>query len=155
MARRDDTTALCLLLLPGVLEELPYAQRLRELLRAPAVVAVEPARLSARRTGDSVAATQARRLTKKLDGKPRVVVVFHPAQYRLARALIGHHTECELWYGPVEASFDDDERLAELDMLARERATLMFSPHGEAGEPAFRQNGALWDRLEELNVARR
>lgn len=147
-----DTTPLCLLLLPAVLEELPYADRLRELLRSPAVVAVEPARWSARRTGDGIAATQARRLKKKLPGVPRVAVVFDPAQYRLARALIAHNVECELWYGPALPAPPEHE---ELDLLARERATLVFAPHHEPGEPAFRQNAPLWDRLEELRVARR
>lgn len=148
-----DDTALCLLLLPGVLEELPYAERLHELLRAPGVVAVEPPRWR-RRTGDAVASTQARRLIKRLPGKPRVAIVFHPVQYRLARALIGRQSECELWYGPAEDSHDD-EQLAELDMLARQRAAYVFSPAVEPGEPAFRLNAPLWDRLEALRVARR
>jgi hypothetical protein len=149
-----DDTELCLLLLPGVLEELPYDERLRELLRAPAVVAVEPARWSGRRTGDAVAATQARRLTKKLPGTPRVTVVFHPAQYRLARALLGRHPGCELWYGPAAERFEE-RQLHELHALARQRAALTFSPHPVEGEPAFRLNAPLWDRLEELRVARR
>ena len=149
-----DENVLCLLLLPGVLEELPYAERLRELLRAPTVVAVEPARISAWRSGDAIAATPARRLTKKLPGPPRVLVVFHPVQYRLARALLARHRECELWYGPQDDRFED-ERHAELDLLARERAALVFAPHAPPGEPAFRQNAELWDRLEELRVARR
>jgi hypothetical protein len=153
-AVRKDDTALCLLLLPAVLEELPYAERLKELLRAPSVAAIEPPRWR-RRTGDSIAATQARRLTKKLPGTPRVAVVFHPRQYRLGRALIGRHMECELWYGPAESSYAGDEELEELDMLARQRAALVFDPHPKPGEPAFRSNASLWDRLEELNLARR
>jgi hypothetical protein len=149
-----DDTPLCLLLLAGVLEDLPYAERLRELLRAPGVVAVEPARVNRRATGDMVAATQARRLTKKLPGQPRVTVVFHPAQYLLARALIGRNRECELWYGPADGAYDTD-RLRELDLLARERAELEFSPHAQNGLPAFQQNTDLWDRLEQLRIARR
>jgi hypothetical protein len=83
-----------------------------------------------------------------------VAVVFDPAQYRLARALIARHAGCELWYGPAQTSFDDP-RLAELHDLAVQRATLEFVPHHAAGEPAFRQNAPLWDRLEELTVAQR
>jgi hypothetical protein len=148
-----ETTPLCLLLLPGVLEDLSYAERLRELLRSPAVVAVEPPRWG-RRTGDGIAVTQARRLTKKLPGVPRVAIVFHPAQYRLARALIGRNAGCELWYGPAETAFADPLD-AEHDTLARQRAALLFSSGHDPAEPAFRANAELWDRLEELQVARR
>jgi hypothetical protein len=152
---RDQTTPLCLLLLPGVLEDLPFAARGRDLLRAPAVVAVEPARVAARRGGDALAATQARRLGKRLPGTPRVVVVLDPDQYGLARALIGRHEACELWYGGRVAP-GDDERRVEHHRLATQRAVLTFDPGApDAGEPAHRSNDPLWTRLEELGIARR
>jgi hypothetical protein len=150
----DKDTPLCLLLLPGVLEELPFASRGQDLLRAPAVVAVEPGRVAPRRVGDALAATQARRLAKKLPGKPRVVVIVGTDQYVLARALIGRHDGCELWYGRTpDRSTGRDE---ELDRLAAERAVLVFDPAPPGpGRAAHDSNSPLWDRLEELRVARR
>jgi hypothetical protein len=152
---RDDTTPLCLLLLPGVLEELPFVARGQDLLRSPAVVAIEPPRVGARRMGDALASTQARRLTKKLPGRPRVVAILDPDQYSLARALIARQQECELWYAGSPGAGADPRR-AELDHLASRRAALIF----DAGPPrpdetAHRANDALWSRLEELGVARR
>ena len=57
--------------------------------------------------GDGLAATQARRL--KLPGVPRVIVIFHPLQYPLARGLIARHPDAELWYwrwDRYEAAYD-------------------------------------------------
>lgn len=147
-----DAIPLCVLVLPGVLEELPFAARGRDLLRAPAVVAVEPARWRTRRLADAVAATQARRLRRRLPGTPRVVVILHPEQYPLARALIAHDRACELWYGPPQAV---EGRLAGLDRLASERAALRFDPAPAGDRPAFHANAPLWERLEELAIARR
>lgn len=150
-----DGTPLCLLLLPGVLEELAFADRGRDLLRAPAVVAVEPARWRARVLADAVAATQARRLDKHLPGVPRVVAILHPEQYRLARAVIARHRDCELWYGEAQAGGALAGRLADLDHLARRRAALVFDAGREPGRAPFQANGELWARLETLGVARR
>lgn len=153
--RVDGPTPLCLLLLPGVLEQSPFASRAEDLRRAPGVAVVEPARIGARRAGDRVAATQARRLGKKLPGAPRVVVVLHPLQYRLARALIARYQQCELWYAPGGAAFPPGA-LADLDALARERSAFGFDPSPPGpGEVAFQQNAALWERLEQLGIARR
>lgn len=149
------STPLCLLLLPGTLEESFFASRAEDLRRSPGVAVVEPARIGARRAGDRVAATQARRLGKKLPGVPRVVVVLHPLQYRLARGLIARHAGCELWYAPGDVTFPDG-RLAELDALACERAAFTFDPSPpEPGEAAFQRNALLWERLEQLGIARR
>ena len=151
----DRTTPLCLLLLPGVLEELPFAARGKDLLRAPAVVAVEPGRISARRGGAALAATQARRLTKKLPGRPRVVAVLDPDQYLLARALVARHEACELWYAGSVGD-DADEHRRELHLLSSERAALTFEPGAPGpGEAAHQRNDALWTRLEQLAIARR
>ena len=91
------------LLLPRTLDGFIQYDQAQDLLRSPAVVAVEPARVpygafgrlpvaAARR----LAGTQARRL--KLPGSPRVIAMFHPFQYPLARALVDRHPGSELWY---------------------------------------------------------
>jgi hypothetical protein len=118
------------LLLPAALEDFGRGREVRDLLRAPAVVAVEPARLS--RVPDwmseLLAAIQARRVVRQVPGMPRVVVVFDDAQHLLAHEIVARCAECELWDGRDEAP-------------------------GEV--PAFRHNAPLWNRLEELGVARR
>jgi hypothetical protein len=150
----SDSTRLCVLLLPGVLEELPFAERARDLLRSPAVVAVEPARIGVRRGGDLLAATQARRLRKHLPGVPHAVVVLDPRQYLLARALLARNPDCELWYG--RATEPTDDRARELDTLASQRAALVFDPGApQPDQMPFRANAELWDRLEERGIARR
>ncbi len=148
---------LCLLLLPRALEEYPEADQARDLLRAPNVIAIEPARMSygafarlPETLADALASTQSRRLTRQLPGEPRVVVVFEPLQYRLARAIVGRHEGCELWYGAADAGSEPV-----LHDLAVARAALRFSWPGPAGEAAFRSNALLWDRLEQLGIARR
>ena len=75
-----------LLLLPSALENFELAEHARGLLQIPRVVALEPGRV---RTPsfirDAAAVRQAKRL--KLPGVPRLVVLYHPIQYPLARAL--------------------------------------------------------------------
>ena len=123
----------------------------RDLLKAPGVVAIEPpsirygalARLPGP-LGDRLSAGQAKRLVRALDrdarhdptrgGIPRAVVIFHPVQYPLARAIIAlTNGECELWYGRwdrYERAYDADERLrsriAALHARAAERSALTF-----------------------------
>ena len=94
-------SALCVLLLPAVVEDCPQREQVEDLLRAPGVVAVEPGRVGSMRrvpglVRDGVAATQARRL--KLAGAPRALVAFTALQYPLARALLTHHPGAEIWY---------------------------------------------------------
>lgn len=145
-------SAWCLLLLPSALDEFAHADEVRDLLRAPAVVAVEPARVGARGEllAEVLAATQARRLRRKLRADPRVVVVYAPAQYPLARALLARAKEGELWYLPPG---EVDDRDVVIHDLAVQRASLVLEPSGET--VAFRRNAPLWDRLEELGLARR
>jgi hypothetical protein len=78
---------------------------------------------------------QARRLVRALraKGAPRVVVIFHPFQYPLARALLALVPDCELWYGRwdrYEHAYDADERLRRhltaLHEAAAARAALTF-----------------------------
>jgi hypothetical protein len=143
---------LCVLLLPQVLEAFSLRERAEDLLTAPGVAAVDPPRLSYAalvRLGDAVAegltAVEARRL--RLPGFPRAIVVFHPLQYPLARALVSLHPDAELWYGGADAP--RGARLEILHALARDRAALRFD-HTDA--PAHAQNLPLWERMEALGI---
>jgi hypothetical protein len=73
---------LCVLLLPRMLEQFILRDQAEDLLTAPGVVAIEPARVPygayLRVPGpvaDGLAATQARRL--RLPGAPAAIVIFH------------------------------------------------------------------------------
>jgi hypothetical protein len=83
----------------------------------------------------------------RLPGYPRVIVVFHPHQYPLARALRGAHPDAELWYGPAAEPAGDREQ--DLNARAFERADLRFR-HWDA--PAYEQNLPLWERMEALGI---
>jgi hypothetical protein len=147
---------LCVLLLPQELEAFALRERAEDLLTAPGVVAVDPARMSymaaarlPEAVGDGLAGVQARRL--RLPGEPRAVAIFHPLQYPLARALLATHPDGELWYGRVAAEPAPRlrERLEDLHRLATERAALRF---GTEPAPAHEQNLPLWERMERLGV---
>jgi hypothetical protein len=86
------------LLLPVKLEEFELAAHARDLLDIPRVVALEPPRFRRKRVflGDDVPAVrQARRL--RFPGRPRLVVLYDPQQYYLARALSTHY-QADVWY---------------------------------------------------------
>ena len=102
MARVDEGTPLCLLLLDGTLEEVAFGARAAELNRSPNVVVVEPAR---RPTPALLAPRVARRLVKRLPGVPRVIVLVGEAQRTLAVALQATHPDSELL---VVAGEDED-----------------------------------------------
>jgi hypothetical protein len=91
-------------------------------------------------------------------GVPRVVVIFHPLQYALARAIIGHHPDARLWYGEPPVHLDPQppprlaRRIAELDHMASLRAELRFDTLEEPGAHAHERNQPLWARLEALGV---
>jgi hypothetical protein len=147
-----DERPLCLLLLPAPLERCAVRERAEDLLTAPGVAAVDPPRASyaalariSEAVADGVAAVQARRM--RLPGHPRAMVVFHPHQYPLARAIRSAHPDAELWYGPY--ADPDDEREQELNARAFERADLRFR-HTDA--PAHEQNLPLWHRMEALGI---
>jgi hypothetical protein len=141
----DRRQPLALLLLPRTLEEFILRDQAEDLLRAPGVLAVEAPRIRYGMLGrlpdwlgSGIAVGQARRL--KLPGVPRVVVIFHPFQYPLARALLDRHPGAELWYGRwdrYEEAYDADgrtkERLQELHELAAERSSLTFVASEELG----------------------
>jgi hypothetical protein len=149
------TEPLGVLLLPCRLEEFSLAAQARDLLAIPRVIALEaPRRRPPRFLRDSVAMRQSRRL--RLPGEPRVLVLYHPAQYRLARALRGRYANSELWYMSGDAAALTDEQghtrqeLLELDALARQRAT-ETRVVAEDDAPAV-VNEALRVRLHELEI---
>jgi hypothetical protein len=149
------TRRLCLLLLPAKVEQLPYRERLEDLLRAPGTAAIEPARIGSMRRvpdlfRDGIAATQARRL--KFDGLPRAIVAFSPLQYPLARALLARNPEAEIWYGLSPDGPPEDPALRELHDAAATRASLRFPIAGEPGESAYEQNRPLYRRMEKLGI---
>ena len=116
---------LLVLLLPRRLEVFQLEQPVRELLRAPGVVAVDPSRLPLARMAPTVAARaaigQAKRM--KLPGTPAAVAILHPFQFFLAGALLARHPRAELWYGRP-----DEDLEPELDAAASERAALTLTP---------------------------
>lgn len=143
----SEREPLGILLLPCELEEFELADHARGLLAIDRVVAIEPPR---RRTPrwmrDMLPARHARRL--RFPGEPRVLVLYHPSQYPLARALVARYGESELWYVGLDREqlieqpgYEPDE-LVELDQLARGRARQTISP----GDDALRY------RLRELEI---
>ena len=144
---------MAVLLLPGRLEGFEREEHARSLLGIPRVVALEASR---RRTPrwlrNSVPARQARRL--RLPGQLRVVVLYHPAQYPLARSLCALHQEAELWYLPPDRSTvrgrnaEETQELLVADTLARDRSTraLTETPAGDSYDDPLRV------RLHELDV---
>jgi hypothetical protein len=142
---------LALLLLPGPLEGFALEARARALLSIPRVMALESSsRVRRRFLVDATSISQARRL--RLPGRLRVVVLYHPAQYPLARALCALHAEAELWYvAPARESLPDDPELVEFDEGAHERAAALLSGDAGAGE-AVAGDEPLRRRLLELGV---
>lgn len=144
---------IALLLLPAMLEIYELADHARELLGIPRVIALEPARFrTPRLLRNSAPARAAKHL--RLPGEPRVVILYHPAQYRLARALMARYPEAELWYvrpNPVQFQADsgrDASDLAELDNLAVDRAERLVS----RDLAAVQQGSPVRQRLLELGI---
>jgi hypothetical protein len=144
-----DERPLCVLLLPERLERFALRERAEDLLTGPGVVAIDPPRLPVARlpqsVADGLAAGQARRL--RLPGSPRALVVFHPLQYTLARALLSRHPDAELWYAEPALPERATGRLRDLDHMAAARADLRFGVAQERSE-----NRRLWERIERLGV---
>jgi hypothetical protein len=147
----DD--ALAVLLLPGRLEGLVLEGHARDLLSIPRVVALEPSRLRPPRfLRDAISVRQARRL--RFPGRLRLLVLYHPAQYPLARALCAHHEDLELWYirpGHQATETADEAHTRELlafDELARERARQVLTVTEGGGV----DDAPLRARLRELDV---
>ncbi|HZU60805.1 MAG TPA: hypothetical protein VE983_07545 [Solirubrobacteraceae bacterium] len=146
--------SLGVLLLPSALEEFELAEHARDLLSIPRVVAVEPPRWRRRALlGDDMQALRhVRRL--RFPGQPRVIVLYDPRQYHLARALCVTH-QAELWYSrghslPATASMSEAEDMVMLDQFASELASGTLSPG--RGEDPRGDNEPLRRRLVELDV---
>lgn len=140
---------LAMLLLDGRLEGLALEDHARSLLSIPRVIALEPARVRTPRIlRDSAVTRQAARIW--IPGTLRVVVLYHPAQYPLARALNALHPESELWYlsrEDIHGDGRDDEELRSNDLAARERAIEVLTVTDGVVDDA-----SLRDRLRELDV---
>jgi hypothetical protein len=149
-ASADDPLAV--LLLPGRLEGLALEAHARDLLSIPRVVALEPPRLRPLRSlRDAVSLRQTRRL--RFPGQPRLLLLYHPAQYPLARALCACHENLELWYIPPDrgvletADQAHARELLAFDELARERARQVLTATEGGVDTA-----PLRARLRELGV---
>jgi len=140
--------SLAVLLLPSKLEDFELEAHARGLLSIPRVIALEPSRFrTPRLLRNAVGMRQARRLP--FPGRPRMIVLYHPAQYPLARALLSHDEKLELWYVPPDqASMADSAELRDLDDLARAHATQIVVVHDgtEVADEDLRQ------RMRELDV---
>src|SRR3954452_15226631 len=150
----DEPPPICVLLLPRELELFILRDQAQDLLSAPGVVAVEPARIPygaylrmPASVTDGLAATQARRL--RLPGEPRVIVIFHPLQYPLARGLIARHPGAELWYWrwdryetAYDASRRQRQRLHDLHLAASLRASVNVVVSDALGDLARAEGGA-------------
>jgi hypothetical protein len=138
-----DLRPLCLLLLPRPLEGFILRDQAEDLLRADGVVAVDPPRVPygavARLPhvlGEVLANGVAKRLIRALrrnGDRPKVIVIFHPVQVLLARAIIARVPDCELWYGRwdrYEHAYDAGphmrERLEQLHGAAAGLSSLTF-----------------------------
>lgn len=144
---------LAVLLLPGRLEGLAVEGHARDLLSIPRVVAVEPPRVRLRRVlREAAALRQAGRM--RFPGRVRLLVLYHPAQYPLARALRSYHEGAELWYvrpapeGLQAADTTRERDMREFDELARERASQVLA----ATEAGGVDDAPLRARLRELGV---
>src|SRR3954452_25504786 len=149
----DEPPPICVLLLPRELEHFILRDQAEDLLTAPGVVAVEPARVPygaylrlPASVADGLAATQARRL--RLPGVPRAIVIFHPLQYPLARGLIAQHPDAELWYWrwdryevAYDASARQRARLEELHLAASLRAAMTIVVSDALGDIAREEGG--------------
>jgi hypothetical protein len=140
--------SLAVLLLPAKLEDFELEAHARALLSLPRVIALEPSRYRTPRfLRNAVGMRQARRLP--FPGRPRMIVLYHPAQYPLARALLSHDDELELWYIPPDvASLAGSSELNDLDDLARAHATQIVA----VGEGNDVPDADLRERMRELDV---
>jgi glycosyltransferase involved in cell wall biosynthesis len=84
----------------------------------------------------------------KLPGEPRAIVIFHPLQYPLARALIARHPDAELWYwrwDRYEAAYDASPRrrarLSNLHLAASLRAEVNVVVSDALGDLAREESG--------------
>lgn len=135
---------LALLVLPGPLEGYELEGHARALLEIPRVLAIEPRRPDVSPLiSEAASVGQAKRL--RLPGRPRLVTLYGPRQYPLARAICQRHSDAELWYLDTGAP-GENGRIADFDALARRDAARVIRPD----DPA---DGELLNaRLVELEV---
>ena len=91
---------LAVLLLPARVEEMETREEVEALLKWPGVVAIEPGRLPPM-PGGRGARSQAKRLCKRLPGRPAVIVVFAEAQRPLAEGMRERTPGSEVWHEPA------------------------------------------------------
>lgn len=142
--------ALAVLLLPASVERFERGEHARSLLAIPRVVALEPARMrTPSLLRDHHPLRQARRL--RFPGRLRLVVLYHPAQYPLARALRDRYDGAELWYLPPSEPFTGEhaEQWATDDALARDHAHTVLEPPSAGRQLDLTP---LRERLVELDV---
>lgn len=137
-----------LLLLPRQLDGFILEDQARDLMRAPGVVAADPPRVRYGAVArlpvvvrDILARGTARRMLRAIGGDLRAVVIFHPVQWPLARALLLAVTGAELWYGRwdrYEVAYDASpkmrRRVGELHEEAAARSALTFVVSGKLAE---------------------
>jgi hypothetical protein len=135
---------IAVLLLPRTLEQFILREQAEDLLKASGVVAVEPPRVPYGVFGrvplgfaDALGANQGRRM--KLPGRPKVVVMFHPLQWPLARALLARTPDSELWYG----RWDRYERAYDANPKLRERLELLHEEAAARAKVVFVASEAL------------
>lgn len=144
----DSLRPRCLLLLPRPLEQFILRAQAEDLLRADGVTAIDPPRIPygavarmPEALGARVARAQARALLRRLRAageRAVAVVIFHPVQMPLARAILDLAEGCELWYGRwdrYERAYDAGpwmrERLERLHEQAASTSALTFVASGE------------------------
>jgi hypothetical protein len=152
-AREELSEPLAVLLLPAKLENYDFAAHARDLLQIPRVLALEPGRFKTPRwLRETAPARSAKHL--RFPGEPRVLVLYHPRQYPLARALGARYGSAELWYMRPDPdqllAGDPTEDLTDLDQLASERAT-PARVISQTAEPAQLRE-PLRLRLRELGI---
>jgi hypothetical protein len=134
---------IALLLLPRPLDAFILRDQAQDLLRADGVVAADPPAVPygtvlrlPQVMAHGVARRTARRLLRALrrHGTPRVLVIFHPVQWPLARAILDAEPDVELWYWcwdrfdhAYDASPSRRARLATYHEAAAERARLTIA----------------------------
>lgn len=152
LGREPPSDPLGALLLPGKLEGFALEAHARGLLAIPRVVALEYPRV--RLPGflrDAISLRQAARL--RLPGRLRLLVLYHPAQYPFARALLVRDESLELWYIPpgraslTAAGGENASELLTFDELAREHARQVIAITESGIDDA-----PLRTRLRELKV---
>jgi hypothetical protein len=139
-----------ILLLPSKLEAFELVEHARDLLSIPRVVALEPSPYRTPRwLRESAPAKTASRI--RFPGDPRMILLYHPRQYPLARALCARYEDAELWYvRPDPEQLLAAEELSDFDQLAAERAgaSRLISQTVEPGE----LRDALRRRMVELEI---